>query len=400
MKQSNNVMILTQCLSGGGAEKLAANLSLGLRGKANVLIVTYWQDEKEYEFYGKRINLGLVGTGKLEKFITAIKRIRAVRQLKKNYHIDFTVSYVPHCDYVNVLSRLSKEKILIDVVSNMSTVFPRGLSKRFRRWVLHQADFLITVSEGVRQDLIRNFGISPEKSETIYNSCDVEAVQKECREKKGMQKAGFCPPDHYISAMGSFRHAKGHWHLIKAFYTIKDEIPGYHLVILGDGAYRNQYEALIRLLGLEDRVSLPGFINPPHGIISDSELFVFPSVYEGFGNAVIEAMACGTPVVSVDCDYGPREILAPKTSLDLKCSDIQSCEYGILSPPFGMEDIDITNCMEEKEIQLGKAMLAMLKNEELRNSYRRKGLSYCREFDNEAITGEWIKVCKELCKDE
>ena len=168
--KKKNIMIITQSLSGGGAEKLAANLSLGLHKKMNVYIVTYWTCDKEYEHAGKRINLNLLGKNKIDKIFTAYKRIKIVRGLKKKYKIDCSISYIPPCDYVNVFSRTKNEKTIIDVVSNMSTVYPKGFKKKFRQMVLNKADYLVTVSEGVRHDLIDNFNVDEDRIETIYNS--------------------------------------------------------------------------------------------------------------------------------------------------------------------------------------------------------------------------------------
>ena len=65
----------------------------------------------------------------------------------------------------------------------------------------------------------------------------------------------------------------------------------------------------MRERGLSDRVSLPGYVDDPFGLLARAELAVCSSLYEGFGNAIVEALACGTPVISTDCPYGPREIL-------------------------------------------------------------------------------------------
>lgn len=400
MRRKLNIMIITQSLSGGGAEKLAANLSLGLRGLANVVIVTYWESNQEYDFYGKRINLDLLGKTSVGKVFTAIKRIHIIRLLKRKYNIDCSISYVPPCDYVNVLSKRKNERTIIDVVSNMSTVFPKGLSKAFRKWVLNSADYLVTVSEGVREDIIKNFDVESNKSSAIYNSCDIDAINDAISKKAGMDQIQVDFPDDFIVSMGSFRWPKGHWHLIKAFYSIKDKIPGIKLVILGDGEYRSKYEELIEKLGISDRVILPGFINPPHYIISRAKAFVFSSVFEGFGNALIEAMACGVPVISTDCKYGPREVLAPGTPLSHVCSKTEICEYGIITPPSDVSDIDVSSAISSEELEMGKGILIMLENKEMMNSYRSKGLEHCRSFDNNNITKLWLKIIEELTEND
>lgn len=395
-----NVMIISQTLSGGGAEKLAANLSLGLKDIMNVYMVTYLESEKEYKYYGKRINLNLIGNNKLTKIFIAIKRIVVVKKLKKKYKIDCSISYVPPCDYVNVFSRTKKEKVFIDVVSNMSTAFSGGLKRMFRKYVLNKADYIVTVSEGVRQDIIQNFGIKEVRSKTIYNSCDIYTIEKECKYGNLIKQENIKLPEKFISTMGSFRQPKGHWHLIKAFSTIANDFPDYKLVICGDGAYRDKYEELIDTLGLQDRVIMPGFLNPPHSVISKSKLFVFSSVFEGFGNAVIEAMACGVPVISTDCKYGPREILAPGMSLKEDINDLVWAKYGLLVPAFPVDDIDTSINISKKEILLGNAIKQMIESPKKMEQYRTLGIDYCHTFDNEHITSLWVDMIGDVLHDD
>jgi glycosyltransferase involved in cell wall biosynthesis len=98
--------------------------------------------------------------------------------------------------------------------------------------------------------------------------------------------------------------------LITAFDRIvRSGNPDFRLVVLGEGPERSSLEALVRSLGLEDRVSLPGFVENPFSYMARSDLFVLSSAWEGLPNTLIQALACGCPVVSTDCPTGPREIL-------------------------------------------------------------------------------------------
>lgn len=397
MQNKKNILIMTQALSGGGAERLAANLSVGLKDKANITIVTYWATEDEYDYSGTRINLNMVGKSVLGKLLCSVRRVWAVHKIKKKHEIDISISYVPPCDYVNIFSKRKNEKTIIDVVSNMSKVYPKGLRRIFRQFILRKADFLVTDSEGVRQDLLNNFKINCEKkSRTIYSSLDISEIKRVCKEKNKVENLDL--PQKFLSCMGSFRMAKGHWHLIKAFYTIKDKIPDIDLVIMGDGIYREKYNELISELGIEDRVYLPGYINPPHAVINLSEVFVFSSVYEGMGNSIIEAMACETPVVSVDCKFGAREILDPDTPIDHVCKKIEMCKYGIITPGFPMEDIDISRTITKEERMLGKGILEMLKDEKRKKNYIEMGIEYCNVFDNLEITRQWEDILDVVMK--
>ena len=391
-----NILIITQSLTGGGAEKLAANLSLELSKTDKVTIVTFTKTEIEYDYSGNRININRVGGkgGLFTHILNAIGRIVEVKKIKKRINCDCAISFLPQTDYVNVLSRIKGEKIIVDVVSNMSFVYPKGIKKWFRYLILNKADYIVTVSEGVRKDLINNFNVRKENSKTIYNSCDIDSIITDCKKEKEFKRLESVLPEKYICSMGSFRLAKGHWHLIKAFSTIADKIPNYKLVILGDGQYRDKYEKLIEKLGLSNRVVLPGFANPPYSIISHSDLFIFSSVFEGFGHSIIEAMACGVPVLSTDCDYGAREILTPKTDFKIKAKEVETCEYGFLMPPFNMDDIDCNTNILELERIMGDAIMHILSLDN--NFLISKGLKYVRKFDNEAYGKYWKETIEEI----
>ena len=75
-----------------------------------------------------------------------------------------------------------------------------------------------------------------------------------------------------------------------------------------------------------------GFVINPHGFIARCDVFVFPSLFEGFGMAILEALACGKACISSDCSAGPREILAPGTPVSKKTDTVEMAEYGILTP--------------------------------------------------------------------
>jgi glycosyltransferase involved in cell wall biosynthesis len=106
--------------------------------------------------------------------------------------------------------------------------------------------------------------------------------------------------------------------LIRAVSLLPAAQP-WRLAIVGDGPERPALQALARELGVADRIVFTGEISEPFGFMMRARLAVCASVYEGLGNAIIEALACGTPVVSTDCPYGPSEIL-------------QGGRYGTLTP--------------------------------------------------------------------
>jgi glycosyltransferase involved in cell wall biosynthesis len=115
-----------------------------------------------------------------------------------------------------------------------------------------------------------------------------------------------------LAATGRLAWQKGFDILIEAYASIAHRHPEWTLVIWGEGELRADLEDRVRKLGLGDRIRLPGNSRSPEAWISGADAFVMSSRYEGFGNALGEAMAAGLPAVSFACDYGPTEIIEPE----------------------------------------------------------------------------------------
>jgi glycosyltransferase involved in cell wall biosynthesis len=181
--------------------------------------------------------------------------------------------------------------------------FLRALQNFAVRISYRRADRLVAISDGVGAQLARRFGIDSTRVSTIYNAVDLSTVRARADEL-----AGNLPTQPFIVAAGRLVPQKGFDLLIRAFAARLEERP-ISLVIAGEGPERSALEALARTLNLQGRVYFPGFVRNPWSFFARAAAFVCSSRWEGFGNVIIEAMACGVPVVSTDCDYGPREII-------------------------------------------------------------------------------------------
>lgn len=169
--------------------------------------------------------------------------------------------------------------------------------------VYHCADAVVTVSHGIRVEILKKYHMPPARVQTIYNPIIVESQLV----MQAVHKGRVAQPVR-ILALGRLVRQKGFDVLIQAMAQIPTN---YHwqLDIYGEGPERSALEALIAQFSLVGRVRLCGYTPYPFSVLCNADVFVLPSRREGFGNVLIEAMACGLQVVSSDCPQGPREIL-------------------------------------------------------------------------------------------
>ena len=168
-------------------------------------------------------------------------------------------------------------------------------------------DRTVAPSQGVREDLIRHFGAPPPRIETIYNGVDLERITHLAAATPDLPLPEKRGP--WILAASRLSLEKGLDVMIRAFSRLRKHQPA-TLIILGEGPLRQDLLTLAQQLGVHDQVLLPGHATNPFPWMAKADIFTLASRLEGFGTALVEAMALGIPVVSTACRAGPREILA------------------------------------------------------------------------------------------
>lgn len=179
-------------------------------------------------------------------------------------------------------------------------------------FVYRHADHVVAVSEGLRTEMLTQFALNPTRVTTIYNPVIYEAAIKLVPEPR----RSIHHPLRIVS-IGRLVREKGFDLLIMAMARVREPC---RLDIWGEGPERSHLESLLSQYDLQSVIHLRGYTSEPLKALSQADLFVLPSRREGFCNVLVEALACGVPVVASDCPYGPREIL-------------EDGHFGVLVPP-------------------------------------------------------------------
>ena len=244
---------------------------------------------------------------------------RSFADILKREQFDVLYSATPALNIFTIVTKMlcgSKTKVIISEHNN-TLVFFRNMKFTLSKLtylsipLLYRfADGIIAVSKGVGEGLQKIALLPTDKIKVIHNPAYSPIIQEQLK----MQPEHAWFDDNSIPTfitVGRLTEAKNHALLLDAMSLVVKNRKA-RLLIIGEGHLRPALEKQIKALGLENCVSLVGFILNPVSWISKADVFVLSSNYEGFGIVLVEALAAGTTIVSTDCDYGPDEILNDK----------------------------------------------------------------------------------------
>jgi glycosyltransferase involved in cell wall biosynthesis len=394
--------ILIATLVPYGAERAALRLAQGLKDKG-VDVTILVTDAPPSIQSGNVPVISMLHGGELnlaeELLYAPLQYIRLHRTIKKE-RFDVLISFMERANIFNLTlpgkhRRILTVHIYLKREFKESGICRRTLTSIFYTLFLHRADRLLCVSRASAADFANTFPIKSDKLGTMRNPCDIKHLLSLAQEPiEDPYRKLF--EGNVIINVGCFRKQKGQWYLIRAFKKILETMPDVKLVFLGDGEFQSYAETLANDLGIKDKVHFLGYQMNPLKFMSKATVFAFPSLWEGYPVALVEALICKVPIISADCKSGPRELLAPDTDFAQTAQSIEKAEYGILIPPFDGEFKDADSPLTREESMLAEALLTLLQDSSLRQHYRYVGYQRADAFKTDRVVEEWMDVFRKL----
>jgi len=350
------IVFIISSLGSGGAERVVTNLANYFVSKYEVIILTLSDEDSFYPLNKnvKHIKLNLMKNSRniFETIFNTFKRIIVLKKTLKKLNADINISFMTYTNILAILSsRLNGQKIIIS--EDIEYNFYNDKKLFFIRRIVYKFSNLLVVkthSDKKNYNFLSNI-------EVVGNPLPMEFTEVDLLNKK----------KDIILAVGRLDKQKGFDNLIKAYSILNTD---WKLFIAGEGKERENLENLINELNLEDKVFLIGNQKNIIEWYKKASIFVLSSRKEGFGNVLIEAMACGCAVVSFDCPYGPNEII--KNNIN-----------GIL--------------VENQNIKkLAFSIQKLINDRNLRENLAKEALKVREKYSLDKIADKWEKIIKRV----
>jgi glycosyltransferase involved in cell wall biosynthesis len=404
MKESR-ILLLIPNLGRGGAQQVFRDQLGFYTQNFNALGCVFnfddsFQDDEKLNIVSLNVPSGKSFLGKI---ICFFNRVRAVRNIKKQQNITVSISHLEGADYVNLFSKRKEKTICWIHGTKAFDENIEGFLGMIRKKILipltyKRSDQIVTVSEGIRQELIQTFAVPSSKIATIYNSFDLEMIFKKALVEISSDYQRLFGEKQVLITHCRLSRQKNLFVLIDIFNKIKNN-PAIKLLILGDGELRNDLLEHCKNLGLriftvwdqhqdfnlDYDVYFLGYERNPYPFLHMAALYLMTSSWEGFPLSLCEAIASGVPIMSSDCYTGPREIISPELKAKQPIDDPLFAPYGILMPLASGESLKIWK----------DTIMAALQNPSLRKELIKNGKERVSAFDRNLISTQWLQIIKQ-----
>ncbi|MFY4813678.1 glycosyltransferase [Haloarcula sp. AONF1] len=313
MEDTGPIAFFVPSLTVGGAERVTVSVANGLskRGYEVNLVVSYNEGDFQTDVAGS-VNIVDLETQRIPGVGIGASIPALVRYLRRQSP-QILFSQMTYANDIHMISKIlsGADTVTITTIHNtlgMQEEPKEKLVQWLQRRLAHQSDQFVAVSEGVAESVVEHVGVGREKVSVLHNPIPVDEVQERARESVDHPWIDSAKLD-VVLGVGRLERAKNFGSLLRAFERVHAAQPDTRAIIVGRGSKRTELETLATELGIDDAVSFPGFVDNPYGYMAGADVLAMSSIHEGLPTVLIEALACGCPVVSTDCPSGPAEIL-------------------------------------------------------------------------------------------
>ncbi len=395
------IALVVNSLSNGGAERVASGISKVLSSVYEIDIIVN-NARVDYSYEGKLIpmripNVSGFMAGIVDKVMIPNK-ILFLRKLKKQKHYEAVISFSERTNLVNVISGSRTSKAIVSIHNSAEREKNTGMILRTyrklqRQYYFPRADKIVSCSKEIRDELLREYKMPEDRVCVIYNGIDVEEVRRLSAKPPEKAEKKKDDGDYLIVTIGRLKKQKGQWHLIRVVKYLRDQGMNVRLLILGEGEQQKRLEELVAQCGLTDAVMMPGFVRNPFSYLARADAAVFPSLYEGFSLAILEALACGVPCISTDHRTGAREILAPETDYGTKVTDrIEITPYGVLVPVCDGAFRKPEDALTPEERIMADAIRRVLTDDKMAERLRVSSIKRAEDFSLASTGQQWLEL--------
>lgn len=367
------VLFFTASLGEGGITRVILDLLKGIdRNRFCPSIAVYNTDGVRMKDLPEGVPSYPLNVQKEGRGREVFKLFWTYRRLVKKVNPEVVISSVWKPNMISLMAHVidfsGKRKLILREDAALSPYFKdvhggiKGkISPLLTKLLYPRADHIIAVSEGLKRESVA-YGIPEGKITVIHNPLDLKTIDQRKREGIKVQKP-------YILFVGRLSREKNLPLLIEAYHRIRDKWD-VDLLIVGKGDEEGRLRDLVKRVGIAERVFFEGYVLNPYPYMHRAQLLVLPSDYEGFSCVLLEAMACGTPVVSTLCPHGPDEIIRDGVN-------------GFLVPM-------------KNAARLAEAMEKILADNLLRESFIRRGWEKIQSYDLDVITRRYEQLVMEV----
>jgi len=313
MEQKDPIAFFVPSLTVGGAERVTVAVANGLadHGYAVDLVVPHYEgafvDEVDDDVVVFDLDTSFgpaIGVGTTVPDLVSYLRLRSPAMVFSQMTFANDVCLVAHL-------LAGSDAMVVPTVHNTlgNLKSPKDRFVQFLASLLaSRADRFVAVSDGVADSIVTEIGVDRSDVSVLHNPIPVEEVRTEARE----------PADHrwidgqdheVVLGIGRMERQKSFSTFLDAFRRVNRRRPSTRAVLVGEGTLQEELKERAADLGIDDVVSFPGYVDNPYAYMDGADALMMSSVHEGLPTVLIEALACGCPVVSTDCPSGPRTIL-------------------------------------------------------------------------------------------